>query len=414
MALVQPPPTAELHVGGTDGFLVEGTYDSGSIPATGAGIRMMWYPKKGAFRVGGVASSQWNDSNIGSYSTAMGYTTTANGFNSTAMGNQVNASGTISTAMGYSTTASGNYSTAMGSETIASGDFGSTAMSHLTTASGWASTAMGINTTAQALASLVIGQNNVISGTTNSWEWEEPVFVIGNGSNSDSRSNAMTVLKNGHVGINTSSPLSQLHIKSQGNNGDAVILIDAEAYSSPRIRLCQGGVPKWDVEVLSTTNSFFIYNEGRTKYAALTQTCDAWIFGSASDKRLKENITVKEDVLKDLLKLNAVNYNYTTSTQKEIGLIAQEVEKYFPEIVNGEETDSTYLSIVYSHLTPILLQGIKELNTEKEKLEIRIQKLEEEKGEIGNRNKEMETRITKLELMMTKMLQSQNIEVVSR
>jgi len=77
-------------------------------------------------------------------------------------------------------------------------------------------------------------------------------------------------------------------------------------------------------------------------------------------------------VLKDLLKLEEVNYNYTVSERKEIGLIAQEVQKYFPEVVRGIETDSTYLSIVYSHLTPILLQGIKELNTEKEKLEIRI------------------------------------------
>lgn len=38
-------PTANLHVSGIDGFLVTGTYNSGSIPATGSGTRMMFYPK---------------------------------------------------------------------------------------------------------------------------------------------------------------------------------------------------------------------------------------------------------------------------------------------------------------------------------------------------------------------------------
>jgi trimeric autotransporter adhesin len=103
-----------LKVQGVDGLLVTGTYGSGTIPATGAGTRMMFYPKKSAFRAGYVDGTQWDDANIGHYSTAMGYGTTASGDLSTAMGYGTTVSGDVSTAMGEGTTASGNSSTAMG------------------------------------------------------------------------------------------------------------------------------------------------------------------------------------------------------------------------------------------------------------------------------------------------------------
>ncbi|MCG8470070.1 MAG: hypothetical protein MJB57_17990 [Gemmatimonadetes bacterium] len=41
-----------------DGFAVSGTFGSGSIPASGSGVRMMWYPGKAAFRVGQTIS-EW-------------------------------------------------------------------------------------------------------------------------------------------------------------------------------------------------------------------------------------------------------------------------------------------------------------------------------------------------------------------
>jgi hypothetical protein len=91
------------------------------IPASGAGTRMMWYPRNGAFRAGRVTGTEWNAASVGSYSTALGYNTTASGSVSTAMGSFTTASGEQSTAMGWSTMASGANSTAMGSFTAASG-----------------------------------------------------------------------------------------------------------------------------------------------------------------------------------------------------------------------------------------------------------------------------------------------------
>jgi hypothetical protein len=146
------------------GFVLPGVLNSGVIPATEAGTRLMWYPRKAAFRAGRVTGAQWDDASIGHYSTAMGYNTRASGIYSTAMGGGTTASGQSSTAMGVSTTASGSYSTAMGWSTTASGSY-STAMGWSTTASGGNSTAMGSTTTASGTWSTALGYNSTASGS---------------------------------------------------------------------------------------------------------------------------------------------------------------------------------------------------------------------------------------------------------
>jgi trimeric autotransporter adhesin len=103
-----------------------------------------------------VDGARWDDAAIGYYSTAIGYDTTASGSASTAMGDFTTASGYACTAMGSATTASGYASTAMGVLSTASG-YASTSMGYFTTASGSYSTASGYNTTASGTASTAIG-----------------------------------------------------------------------------------------------------------------------------------------------------------------------------------------------------------------------------------------------------------------
>ena len=235
-------PSATLHVKGDDGVLFQGTNNSGTALNLGAGTRMMWYPKKAAFRAGHVDVTQWDDANIGEFSTAMGYSTTASGAtstaigsgttasgsNSTAMGNGTTSSGDYSTAMGYGSTATGEYSTAMGCLTLASGDkatamgqrtkatgeystamgqateassYQSVAMGWESVASGWRATAMGERTHANSYNSLAIGQYNVGGGTAGSWVLTDPLFEIGNGRDDAHRANAVTVYKNGNTHI---------------------------------------------------------------------------------------------------------------------------------------------------------------------------------------------------------------------
>jgi hypothetical protein len=170
------------------------------MPVTGSGTRMMWIPQKSAFRAGTVDGTQWDEGQIGTWSSAMGNNTTASGYYSTAMGAFTTASGDVSTAMGLNTTASGLYSTAMGFNTDAMG-YASTAMGFNTNASGYYSTAMGLYNTARSYSSLAIGRYSDSIATSNLTDWvaTDPLFYIGNGAADNNRHNAMVVYKNGNM-----------------------------------------------------------------------------------------------------------------------------------------------------------------------------------------------------------------------
>jgi hypothetical protein len=90
-------PAAKLEVDGA--IYSKGT--DGSTPASGAGTRFMWIPAKAAIRAGGVTGSQWDDSNIGDKSHAIGYDATASAPYSIALGDSVSAGGTYSIALGH-------------------------------------------------------------------------------------------------------------------------------------------------------------------------------------------------------------------------------------------------------------------------------------------------------------------------
>lgn len=85
--------TMEVNYNGS--LLMPGTYNptapNDSIPAEGAGNRLMWYPAKAAFRAGQVGSTQWDASNIGLHSVAFGVDTRAIGDNATAIGRKTTA-----------------------------------------------------------------------------------------------------------------------------------------------------------------------------------------------------------------------------------------------------------------------------------------------------------------------------------
>ena len=95
---------------------------------------------------------------------------------------------------------------------------------------------------------------------------------------------------------------------------------------------------------------------------------------ACSDIRFKKQITPLQNSLKNILKLQGVNYFWKTkefpdryfNEINQIGLIAQEVEKIFPELV--VTNIDGYKSVDYSKLTPILVEAIKELKAENEKL----------------------------------------------
>jgi hypothetical protein len=218
-------PAAKLEVM-NGAVMFRGT--TGATPVSGgSSTRLMWVPAKAAFRAGTANGPTWDDANIGLRSVAMGFATTASGLYATALGGYTTASATGSTAMGSRTTASGNSSTAMGTYATASG-LSSTAMGNYTTASGTSSTAMGYYATAASYASTAIGRYNVGGGTATSWVATDPLFEIGNGTGASNLSNALTVLKNGNVGIGMPTPQVKLYVAG-GIRADSITITNGGA-----------------------------------------------------------------------------------------------------------------------------------------------------------------------------------------
>lgn len=96
----------------------------------------------------------------------------------------------------------------------------------------------------------------------------------------------------------------------------------------------------------------------------------------SSDKRFKINIqALGNNTLKKVEILEGVSYNWRCnefpeknfSSDKQIGLIAQQLEKQFPELVKTDKEG--YKSVNYNGFTAVLLEAVKELNNKVEKLE---------------------------------------------
>ncbi|MEZ4839368.1 MAG: hypothetical protein R2782_09470, partial [Flavobacterium sp.] len=151
-------------IDGTDGLVSTGSLGSGVTVPSGSGSRMVWNPRKVAFRAGRVSGTQWDDVNVGFFSTAFGFNTTASGIQSTAFGINTIASSSNSVAFGSDNTASNINTAAFGNNTTASGGT-STAFGFNTIASGSISTSFGLNTIASGDNSISFGDNTVASGS---------------------------------------------------------------------------------------------------------------------------------------------------------------------------------------------------------------------------------------------------------
>ena len=129
------------------------------------------------------------------------------------MGRETNAQGDYSTAMGRYTEATGFNSFASGSSSIASGtisfSFGSSSV-----ASGDLSIAFGHHVIAPSAIETVIGSYNTIYTPVDNQYFNsaDRLFVIGNGETEASRSDALVLLKNGNLGLGTSTPTEKLHV----------------------------------------------------------------------------------------------------------------------------------------------------------------------------------------------------------
>jgi len=94
-----------------------------------------------------------------------------------------------------------------------------------------------------------------------------------------------------------------------------------------------------------------------------------------SDRRLKENFENITSATNRLKQITGYSYNMIDDEKKkrEFGVIAQDLQKVFPEMISVIDKENGYLGVSYIQLIPVLLEGIKEqqkeIDTLKEQLE---------------------------------------------
>jgi len=82
---------------------------------------------------------------------------------------------------------------------------------------------------------------------------------------------------------------------------------------------------------------------------------------------LKENIQTIDNALGAVTSLRGVTFDWKENGSPSIGVIAQELEKVLPELVNQGE----YKSVNYNGIIGVLIEAVKELSAEVEDLKQR-------------------------------------------
>ncbi|WP_169739240.1 tail fiber domain-containing protein [Dyadobacter crusticola] len=404
-----------------------GFFDFGQpISDQPAGTRLIWYPKKAAFRAGYINSNAWNNNNIGQHTAAFGFDTKASGMYAFASGNATAALGASAFAGGDRSIASANSATALGSETKAQSAY-ATSLGRETVAKGIASTALGIQSTAHGVGSLSTGylssaegnmsftagegtyakafasatfgaynnvQDNPLGPAISDRKSSDRIFQIGNGSGPTDLSNAFTMLRNGNIGLGKNALLPDFILDIDGrprirHNGETAGIYFSNTQNQPNAFV---GMKNND-EV-----GFYIGNAWRFWVDNIGNAMVASGVLQSSDRRLKRNFTGLSNSLANINNLKGYHFYWKDKhldQALQTGVIAQEIEKIFPELVKTD--DSGFKSVNYTGLIPHLIEAIKELNTKNQELEQALSRLKSLEASVNQllKNQQITTPVGK-------------------
>ena len=184
------------------------------------------------------------------------------------------------------------------------------------------------------------------------------------------------------------SPTSDLHIY-QGNNGGA-----------DGIRLQNTNNNTWIRMYVSSSSGdlrFYSTAEGTDPIAAINDMTGA--YSVLSDRRKKQEIENLKFDWNTFMKVNPVRYSFKKDSEKksQVGLIAQDVQKLYPEIVNYYQEEDLY-HIKYAELNVIAIKAIQD---QQKTITAQNQVLQDQAIII----KSQEDRISKLEKLMEKLVE---------
>ena len=299
------------------------------------------------------------------------------------------AIGNISTATGLRNTASGTASVAMGNYNYATGD-ATIALGKENWAEGPSTVAIGFKNHAAGGGSVALGQENIAWGTTNftsgyqnvAGDVNAPVGSAGSatamgtgttasGRSSFSANNNTTASNQASAALGLSTTADNFGMLAVGVNNSAGVgdtSIDPDNY---------GGYYYADGEYTGTPPGVaFVIGNGDVDSSnglAGANPSNAFVVnfdGSAtlsgdltinSDARLKSNIISLGSTLAKLLMIDGKSYTMKTNeSESKIGLLAQDVQKAFPELVKTTNDSDQTLSVNYQGLIPVLINAIKE------------------------------------------------------
>lgn len=355
----------------------------------------------------GFASNATSD-----FSTAMGYNTTASGYASATMGNNTTASGDNSTALGFGTKAKAVGSLSIGKFNddtdspspntpapsdrifqVGNGD-GVAVRSNAVTVLKNGNTGIGIvnpNALLQ-LANTITNRKIVLWETANNdhqfygfgingstLRYQTPsaldAHVFYSGASTTASTELFRINGNGNVGVGISDPAFRLdvgdrmRIRSTPGNSAGVWLNSDDNITSPAF-----------VGMKANDEVGFYGQTGTAgwRFYVNTTTGNAWMQGSLtqnSDMRLKKDISLLQDPLQKIIQLHGYNYhwkNENADSRLQTGVLAQEVQKLFPELVS--ENKEGILAVNYSGLIPVMIESIKEQQKQIDELKKLVEK----------------------------------------
>jgi predicted acyltransferase (DUF342 family) len=93
-----------------------------------------------------------------------------------------------------------------------------------------------------------------------------------------------------------------------------------------------------------------------------------------SDKRIKTNILPLTQALSTVNAMRGVYFNLNADPggKRNVGVIAQEIEEVFPEVVHTDSSEDQKKSVAYGNITAILIEAVKELTAKVESLEKKL------------------------------------------
>ncbi|QIG65712.1 tail fiber receptor recognition protein [Ochrobactrum phage vB_OspM_OC] len=171
---------------------------------------------------------------------------------------------------------------------------------------------------------------------------------------------------------NNFNPNTKANVNGQTFTSDIGV-----ASGSPQIFIERSGVRRWNHHVTSD-GAWRLMDGGTIRVTADTSgnLYSQGNVGAYSDIKIKTNISTISNALEKTKKLRGVEYTRKDNGDRQIGVIAQEIQQVIPQVVmafnNGEED---LLTVSYGNISALLIEAIKEIDA---KYESKISELEEE------------------------------------